>query len=386
MDESKKRILFISHSDIAIDSRILKQISLSEFIGFEPLALGVKDLSRGFSNPQVNIQSIDLYFRISASSHNSKLRFFFLSFFRYVLMSSEVFFRFIPRAIRFKPQIIHCSDYLFLPLAVLIKLFTGSKLIYDAHELESQTNSISKLQSTYVLLLEKLLWPFIDFTFYVSETIKDWYETNVGEKKSEVILNSPVLPVKVGNSNYFRSYFQIPKEMKIFIYLGMLSRGRGINLAIDVFKELENSAAIIFMGHGEKEQEVKEFSETSSNIFMHPPVPHEKVVEITSSADFGYCMLENASLSDFFCLPNKLFEYAFSGLPVLASNFPDISKVVKQYNLGVVANSDKESIQMGISQLISESRYSFLDEDITPLSWQHQCEKLKRVFTELQEG
>ena len=386
MDGFKKRILFISHSDIAVDSRILKQISLSEFIGFEPLALGVKDLSRNFSKHQQNIQSIDLYFRISASNHNSKLRFFFLSFFRFVLMSSEVFFRFIPRAIRFKPQIIHCSDYLFLPLAVLLKLLTGSKLIYDAHELESQTNSISKMQSTYVLYLEKILWPFIDFTFYVSEAIKDWYETNVGEKKSEVILNSPVMPAKVGNSNYFRSYFQISEEIKIFIYLGMLSRGRGINMAIDVFKELENSVAIIFMGHGEKEQEVKEFSKTLSNVFIHPPVPHEKVVEITSSADYGYCMLENASLSDYFCLPNKLFEYAFSGIPVLASNFPDISKVVKQYNLGVVSNSDKVSIQTGISRLTSEGRYNFLNKDITPLSWQHQCEKLKRVFNELQEG
>jgi len=382
----KKRILFISNSDIAVDSRILKQISLSESIGFEPLALGVKDLSRGFSNSQQNIESIDLYFRISESIHYSSLRFFLLSFFRFVLMSSEVFFRFIPRAIRFKPQIIHCSDYLFLPLAVLIKLFTGSKLIYDAHELESQTNSISKLQSTYAYYLEKFLWPFIDFTFYVSEAIKDWYETNVGEKKSEVILNSPVLPVNVGNSNYFRSYFQIPKEIKIFIYLGMLSRGRGINLAIDVFKELENSVAIIFMGYGEKEQELKEFSETSSNIFIHPPVPHEKVVEITSSADFGYCMIENASLSDYFCLPNKLFEYAFSGLPVLASNFPDISKVVKQYNLGVVVNLDKDSINKGISRLISETKYNYLTEDITPLSWQRQCEKLKKVFNELQEG
>jgi glycosyltransferase involved in cell wall biosynthesis len=386
VDGFKKRILFISHSDIAVDSRILKQISLSEFIGFEPLALGVKDLSRNFSKHQQNIQSIDLYFRISASNHNSKLRFFFLSFFRFVLMSSEVFFRFIPRAIRFKPQIIHCSDYLFLPLAVLLKLLTGSKLIYDAHELESQTNSISKMQSTYVLYLEKILWPFIDFTFYVSEAIKDWYETNVGEKKSEVILNSPVMPAKVGNSNYFRSYFQISEEIKIFIYLGMLSRGRGINMAIDVFKELENSVAIIFMGHGEKEQEVKEFSKTLSNVFIHPPVPHEKVVEITSSADYGYCMLENASLSDYFCLPNKLFEYAFSGIPVLASNFPDISKVVKQYNLGVVSNSDKVSIQTGISRLTSEGRYNFLNKDITPLSWQHQCEKLKRVFNELQEG
>jgi glycosyltransferase involved in cell wall biosynthesis len=85
-------------------------------------------------------------------------------------------------------------------------------------------------------------------------------------------------------------------------------------------------------------------------------------------------------------LPNKIFEYAFSGLPVLASNFPDISKVVKQYHLGVVVNLDKDSINKGISRLISETKYNYLTEDITPLSWQRQCEKLKKVFNELQEG
>lgn len=65
------------------------------------------------------------------------------------------------KAIKLKPQIIHCNDTLVLPLGVILKIFTGSKLIYDAHELESNRNGLSKTLGKMTLFVEKLLWKFI---------------------------------------------------------------------------------------------------------------------------------------------------------------------------------------------------------------------------------
>ena len=45
-------------------------------------------------------------------------------------------------SIRFRPQIIHCHDMFVFALAVIVKILTGARLIYDAHELESDRNNI----------------------------------------------------------------------------------------------------------------------------------------------------------------------------------------------------------------------------------------------------
>jgi glycosyltransferase involved in cell wall biosynthesis len=380
----KKRILFISPSDITEDSRILKQISVAYSEGFKVLALGVKNQRRIHSNPNKDIISFNLHTKkLNLKLNNSVIK-LFISSIKATFMTVEVSLKFIPKMINFKPSIVHCSDYIFLPLAVTIKFLTKAKIIYDVHELESQTNSISKLTSSYVLSLEKLVWPSIDLSLHVSESIRDWYLENVGAHSSEIIFNSPVIKRLEPKSSYFRDVYKIPSDVKIFLYLGILGRGRGIETALKIFSTLESSAAIIFMGQGDREEQIKDFSKKFSNIFIHSPVLHDDIASVASSADFGYCVIENASLSDYFCLPNKLFEYAFSGIPVLASKFPDISKVVDGFNLGILTDIDEKSIRKGIKELVdSEGNHKFFAKDLYPLSWIYQSEKLRLALNNL---
>ena len=74
----------------------------------------------------------------------------------------------------------------------------------------------------------------------------------------------------------------------------------------------------------------------NSNIHLHKKVPHNQVVNLIKSADVGICIIENVSLSDYYCLPNKLFEYSFAGLRVIGSDFPEISNYILSNKLGEV--------------------------------------------------
>ena len=56
----------------------------------------------------------------------------------------EITVKMFRRAKKLNPQIIHCHDTPVLPLGLALKFATGAKIIYDAHELESERNGLSK--------------------------------------------------------------------------------------------------------------------------------------------------------------------------------------------------------------------------------------------------
>ena len=207
--------------------------------------------------------------------------------------------------------------------------------------------------------------------------------TNIGKKKSCVVMNSPFLEEEKGNTdtNYLRKKFNISNKTKIFLYIGILSKGRGIDLALQFFLKTKKDAVIIFLGYGELTEKIINLSSSSKNIFFHKAVKHKNVVPIAKSADFGLCLIENVSLSDYFSLPNKLFEYTFAGLPVVASNFPDISKLVKKYNLGICTDVDFDSFASVLDLIVSENiDFKFKTSSLRELSWQSQSQVLSTQY------
>ncbi len=88
------------------------------------------------------------------------------------------------------------------------------------------------------------------------------------------------------------------------------------------------------------------------NIYLHPAVSPDTVLNYTSSADIGVSYIQNTCINDYLCLPNKLFEYAMAGLPVLVSNMIEMENLVNKYNMGVVIeNESSDSMNAAISFL-----------------------------------
>jgi glycosyltransferase involved in cell wall biosynthesis len=184
---------------------------------------------------------------------------------------------------------------------------------------------------------------------------------------------------------YFHEYYQISEEKLVFVYLGLLANGRGIEMVLEAFAQPNIKSHIVFVGYGDLKNKIDEYSKKYQNIHRHPPVPHEQVVGLVNNADVGLCFVENVSLSDYYCLPNKLFEYAFAGLPVLASDFPDISKVVADYSLGICSDLKFETIARVIGA--QESTFSLkVDADLTELSWPIQAKRLVSEYQEMLYG
>lgn len=382
------KILSLTHTNPLVDSRILRTVQVQTKIGVPHLVVGIsRDNYKAVVRNNfelVTVNSKKLKQIIPEKLQVSRVIPNVINF----IIFLELFFKISIKGIKYRPEIIHAHDFYVLPIAVLIKIFCNSKIIYDAHELESETTHRSKKMRILVNFIEKMCLRKINFFITVSPSILDWYVEKYHFKNSEIILNSPVIDkIMTGKkgSNYFREKYSLPSDTTIYLYLGKLALGRGIHTILDAFTKISPKFIVIFMGAGPLETEIQVLAEKHTNIFLHEQVPHNTVTQISSCADFGLCLIEGVSKSYEYCLPNKLFESIFSGLPIIVSNLPDMRNLVQKYGVGIcIDNSSEKLIQTINSVKVSDFDGRLFEFDsLVELSWEFQAQKLERIYTSL---
>lgn len=286
-----------------------------------------------------------------------------------------------------KPQIINAHSLTVLPLATAIKWVTGAKLIYDPHELETETNGSSGYRKKLEKIVEKNLIRFADHTIVVGHHIRDWYKGAYNLVNIDVIRNIPKNPcLSLSSSDVLHETFGIGHDKIIYLYLGALMRGRGIEIILDSFKLAGDPYHVVFVGFGEYEQLLLEESMRAENIhFLHGVNP-DKVLQITSGADVGISLIENTSLSYYYCLPNKVFEYLLAGIPFIASDFPELRREFGHQEFCWLIYPDKEALLEIIRSIshdqIAKRKSQALDRRMN-WSWENEKMKYKSIYNRL---
>ncbi|WP_227509764.1 glycosyltransferase [Acinetobacter pragensis] len=362
-------------------SRVLKQVnSLSQNKVFENItiiALGSEKLKE---YEQLS-KNVELY-RIRLATRKLPKGLFF-QLIKYV----EFFIRTFFILLKVKPKVVNAHALGVLPFAVFAKYVLNALVVYDAHELETEQSAGLDLRKKLSKFLERKLIHKVDMMLVVSESIADWYVNEYSICRPSVVLNAPKQRALKEN-NHFREKLGIRNEQIILLYQGGLFNGRGIHLILDAFKSRnDNKIVIVFMGYGELEQAIKAVMLEYNNIFFYPAVPPQIVLEYTASADLGISLIENTCLSYYYCMPNKLFEYAMAGLPILVSNMKDMSELVIKNNIGTAISNFSSD---GINQAIDE----FLNQDLTVMkknaysvacdnSWEIQEKKMLKAYNNM---
>ena len=363
------KVLHLTHTDVTDDSRIEKQLKfLSSDRNYFVSCIFVRSLHYKSKYEVLGVNNISKRLMLSDKKWVPRIP-------RHIINMLELSVYIIVNGLRVKPSYVHAHDTLVLPAATILSVLSRATLIYDAHELESNKNGQNLLMRFGTLLIEKICWPRVNKFITVSQAIQNWYFETFSEKDSEVIFNSPIT-YNYEKTNYLRERFSIDNASFVHIYIGYLSNGRGIDHILDAFSACNNKNHVVFLGEGAFKDKIVEFSTKFNNIHYHAPVLHTEVVNVASSADVGLCLIENVSTSDYFSLPNKLFEYLFSGLKVIGSDFPEIKKIIVDYNGGVTCENNS------IALMYALSRVDLNDEinDLNDLSWGAQLEKLKSLY------
>ena len=238
----------------------------------------------------------------------------------------------------------NCHSLPVLPLSVVVKWWKGCVLIYDPHELETETAGLRGVRQRVARALERGLIGFADAVCVVNRSIAEWYGARYRLKQVWVVRNVPYSseqePVRTGA---LRKVVGLSSEAQIFLYQGLLAPGRGVGLLIDAFARMPDRH-LVFMGYGELEGRIREAAAHHANIHFMTAVPPGQVKDYTVDADVGISLIENVCLSYYLCLPNKLFEYAACGVPAVVSDFPEMGHFVDEYHCGWKVSPDAQTL------------------------------------------
>ncbi|MCE5282796.1 MAG: glycosyltransferase [Deltaproteobacteria bacterium] len=222
-----------------------------------------------------------------------------------------------------------------LPLCVYLKSRHGAKLIYDTHELETETDGCTGIRQFLSKFVEKKLIRYVDEVSVVSESIAQWYRDTYSLNRVHVIRNVPYRPSSLpAPTRLLRDRYGIADHEMVFLYHGTISEERGVDLLLRIFARLDRSKHIVFMGFGNRTAAVTEYAARHENIHYQPAVPPDELLPYTCGADIGIHLIKNTCLNHYYCLPNKIWEYLNASLPVLISDLYEMGRLVDRFDCG----------------------------------------------------
>lgn len=360
-----KRIVITVSNNLVTDNRLAKTAASLEACGCEVLLLGRRWPSGSIPPGRAG-----------------KVRRFRLFFNRNLGFYSELNVRLFFYLLFVKVDVIWAVDLDTLPAAYLAARMRGKKLIYDSHEYftelpELQDRPIVKRAWTY---LQDHLITKVDVVITVSGSIADAYRDRYGVD-AVLVRNMPLRPIAPMS---IRELGDGP----VIYYQGAMNVGRGLEEAIRSLKFLPGYRMII-AGRGSHEETIREEARRlgfEDRITFTGMLPFEALADEARKAHVGLCLMTKEALNHYYALPNRLFDYPALGLPVVASAFPDISKIVEKYKIGLLVDDlQPETLAAAIREACENRELRKLWKSTLPaaaeqLNWEKEAEVFKKLI------
>ena len=199
----------------------------------------------------------------------------------------------------------YANDTDSLPANYLAAVLRRKPLFFDAHEMFPEVPELvgRPRVKRFWTRIEDRIFPRLcrphRAAVTVCQSIADIYRNRYG-LNMRVVRNVPMSFPKY-NDAASQILASLPQDKRILLYQGAVNVGRGIEWIM---------AAM-------------------------PYLPECHLV-IAGVASLGLSLLENRGLNYYYSLPNRIADFVQSEVPVLATDFPEIRRVVETYGIGTL--------------------------------------------------
>lgn len=117
--------------------------------------------------------------------------------------------------------------------------------------------------------------------------------------------------------------------------------GRGVQELVDAM-ELLPDCRLVVAGNGDLWEQLKQYSAQlawGDRIAFLGRVEPARLHTLTLQADLGVCLLEDLGLNYRYALPNRIADFAHAGVPILATDFVEMGRVIRQYHTGALTEA-----------------------------------------------
>lgn len=254
-------------------------------------------------------------------------------------------------ASRVQTDVYHPHDLPPVVPALVLGRLRGRPVVYESHEYWASKFPDQPISRWVGGRIERAACRRAAAVFVVNDTIADRMVADFGIDRPTVVPNVPMVATV---DAVHRRADADPIEV---LYHGIVVPGRGVEVLVDAVAQMRADARLVVRGPGELRPWVLARAAElgiSDRVDVADPVPLDRLVETASSSDIGVLPFE-AKLGYEVSLPNKLFEYMAAGLAIVASDMPELRRVVTSVDNGIVVEpSSVASLAAALDRLAGD--------------------------------
>lgn len=375
-----KKVIISVTNDLVADNRVHKVSTSLTNAGYNVLLIGRKRKNSKEINRIYTTKRLKLLF-------NSKAVFY-----------AEYNIRLFLYLIFHKADILLSNDTDSLPANYYASKLKNIPLVFDAHELFPEVPELINrpgIQKIWRKIEDKFI-PKVNNSYTVCQSIADYYNHRY-KINMQVVRNFPICRTNDSITKNESSKTNIrdkhDKNTKILLYQGAVNVGRGLEYIIDALPYLENVIFYI-VGDGDIVDNIKQRAakrDVANRVFFTGRISLDDLSDITKQADLGINIIENKGLSYYYALPNRIGDFAQAGLPFLTVGFPEMKRIVDDYNIGEIindlapqhlANTINKALEKW-SKMDKIKKNTLFEKAKTELCWQKEETVLISIFNSI---
>lgn len=205
-------------------------------------------------------------------------------------------------------------------------------------------------------------------------------------KSKKYLLKHRIAPLGYSNS-FFRE--KEPAERHSLVFAGVVARGQGLELLLDILPELNNNfpdLKIKVIGTGQYLPAFKQMiteRELDKHFIIYGFIEDvDKMLDIISGSAVGVSLWDDEVYgpNSYFGDPGKTKLYSVCGLPVIVSDKTVYSKVIRDNKCGIAIKYNRDQLLSAITALMSdEAKYKEFKKNAVKTAKEH-CSS-DRIFS-----